>query len=80
MTIKEINAKVGEGSHPSWKRPENLEKYKSLGIELGEYLLRYCRHPDGAEVYYIEHESGEGMSVSRESLIDCIDKFYQENF
>ncbi len=80
MTVEEINAKAKNGSHPSWRRPLEREEYANGGIELGDYLLLYYRDHKGDECYWIEHKSGEGMEVSRESLIDCIDKFYQENF
>ena len=45
-------------------------------IQIGTFYL--ARRNDGT--YWIEHESGEGMRVSRAAMEKLIADFYKENF
>lgn len=47
-------------------------------IEIGPYRILKYRGSGGG--FWIGHESGEGMQVSEKALIDCIHKFYEDNF
>lgn len=60
---------------------------KQQGIDIGEYSLRpiIVRAGDKPPYYdenhiWIEHKSGEGMSIKTEILGAAIHKFYEEHF
>lgn len=44
-------------------------------LQIGDYVIGEV--PAG---YWIEHESGEGMHVSKERMEKLIREFYKENF
>jgi len=46
-------------------------------IIVGQYSITEKRHK---EEFYIEHESGEGMSCDVDALEEMITQFYAENF
>lgn len=49
-------------------------------LEVGQYTIRPMTSYDGKPAFWIEHESGEGMQCSYDSLEACITQFYAENF
>lgn len=50
-------------------------------ITFGEISVRpFVQAHDNRECYWMEHSSGEGMSVDRKLLDALIKKFYDENF
>jgi hypothetical protein len=61
------------------KRKETLSEFlRGTGreLDLGEFVLRELK--DGT--YWIEHSSGEGTQVAKETLIDVIRQLFHEVF
>jgi hypothetical protein len=52
--------------------------WQSDCLIIGPYRIT-AREPYQAS-FWIGHESGEGMEVSKQALFDLIDKFYKDNF
>ena len=53
-----------------------MADHEGPSLKLGDYYLMDAT--DGN--FWIEHESGEGMHVSRKALEKLIADFYKENF
>ena len=53
-----------------------MADYERMSMKIGDYYLWHAT--DGQ--FWIEHESGEGMHVSRKTMEKLIRDFYLENF
>ena len=54
-----------------------MSKDKSEFIKIGDYKIS---HNKSEPFFWLEHESGESMTVKPELLEKLIDTFYKENF
>ena len=49
-------------------------------IKIGKYTITDVSDDEGCSSVWIEDETGEGGTFSKEHLFDVIDKFYNEFF
>jgi len=54
-----------------------VDEFMMQGIKIGEYTIKpHDPLPDGREVFWLEKDGGEGMTVDK----DNINSFWESNF
>lgn len=65
-----------QGGEVKLPRLPKMPQQRAPYLRIGNYWLSRF----GREDFWIEHESGEGMQVTRKVMEELIHAFYKENF